>query len=209
MLPGAETLLAWVAAHAAWAPAAVFALAFAESLPLLGFFVPGSAILLGVGVLIALDALPALPVMLAAMAGAALGDSSGFLLVRWLGRGATLRWLPARGRRLQARSVLIFRRWGWWAVFLSRFFAPMRAFVPVIAGLSGMSMARFQSANIPSAILWAPVVLLPGQVAAWAAGALDGRAWLVALPVLALLGLLLLARRRGQSMVDRVIQAFR
>ncbi|ONG54707.1 DedA family protein [Pseudoroseomonas deserti] len=192
-----ETLLAWVEAHAAWAPAAVFALAFAESLPLLGFFVPGSAILLGVGVLIALDALPVLPVMLAAMAGAALGDSSGFLLVRWLGRGAARRCLPARGRRLQARSVLIFRRWGWWAVFLSRFFAPLRAFVPVIAGLSGMSMARFQSANIPSAILWAPVVLLPGQIAAWAAGALDGPALLAGLAILlAATGFFLVRGRR-------------
>ncbi|WP_419897041.1 DedA family protein [Roseomonas sp. USHLN139] len=196
-LPGASTLLAWVEAHAAWAPAAVFALAFAESLPLLGLFVPGSAILLGIGVLIALEALPAAPVMLAAMAGAALGDSSGFLLVRWLGRGAARRWTPARARRLQARAVLVFRRWGWWAVFLSRFFAPLRAFVPVIAALSGMSMARFQSANIPSAILWAPVVLLPGQLAAWAARLLDGPAALAGALLLAAGGLLLLRRRRA------------
>jgi membrane protein DedA with SNARE-associated domain len=175
--------LAWVDAHQGWAAPVVFMLAFLESLPLVGFFIPGSALLLGLGVLVAAGALPAGPVVLAAMLGAALGDSSGYWLARWLGPGLVRRYLPQRWRRLYARAVLGFRRWGWWAVFVSRFFAPLRAFVPVVAGLSQMGHGRFQSANIPSAILWAPLVLMPGLLLGPVAEAFRGHA----LPVLAAL----------------------
>lgn len=179
--------LNWIEAQAEFAPLVVFLLAFAESLPLIGLFVPGSALLLGVAVLIALDAVPGWPVVLAAMLGAALGDSTGYVLARRLGPGFFRRHVPARWRRLYAWSLLAFRRWGWWAVFLSRFFAPLRAFVPVVAGLSYMSMARFQAANIPSALIWAPLILLPGKVASWANRALGPEALLLFAALLAAL----------------------
>lgn len=192
--------LAWIEARQDWAAAVVFLLAFLESLPLLGFFIPGSALLLGVGALVAADVLPALPVLVAAMLGAALGDTSGYLLARWLGPGLVRRHLPGRWRRTYARSVLGFRRWGWWAVFISRFFAPLRAFIPVVAGLSAMSPWRFQSANIPSALIWAPLILLPGQAASWWSAA--SPAWREAAPLSAgllaagTLALLIHRRRR-------------
>ncbi|EHM02780.1 SNARE-like domain protein [Acetobacteraceae bacterium AT-5844] len=159
--------LAWVESHQGWAALAVFLLAFLESLPFIGFFVPGSALLIGVGLLVATGALPALPVVLAGMIGAALGDSSGYFLARWLGPSLLRRHLPSRWRRPYGRAVLWFRRWGWWAVFISRFFAPLRAFIPVVAGFSQMTHGRFQSANLLSAVIWAPLVLSPSYVLSW------------------------------------------
>ncbi|EFH13558.1 DedA family protein, partial [Teichococcus cervicalis] len=165
-------ILAWIEAHQDWAGPVIFLLAFVESLPLVGLVIPGSALIFGAGLLIASGSLPILPVLVAAALGAALGDTTGYLLARRQGRALVRRHLPRRYRRLYARSLVGFRRWGWWAVFASRFFAPLRAFIPVVAGLSGMRHGRFQSANLPSALLWAPLILMPGQALAWMLGLL-------------------------------------
>ncbi len=45
------------------------------------------------------------------------------------------------------------------AAGIGRFFGPVRATVPLVAGMMGMHRRRFQIANILSAIIWAPVVL--------------------------------------------------
>jgi membrane protein DedA with SNARE-associated domain len=175
--------LNWAEAHSAWAPAIVFLLAFIESLPVIGLAVPGTALLLGIGMLIALDLLPALPTVLAAIVGAALGDSFGYAVARRMGPRLVRRYLPVRWRRAYARALLMFRRWGWWAVFASRFFAPLRAFVPVIAGLSAMTALRFQTANVTSAVIWALLLLMPALLAEWAATLLPRNvdvAWLAA-----------------------------
>jgi membrane protein DedA with SNARE-associated domain len=175
--------LDWAEAHSAWAPAIVFLLAFIESLPVIGLAVLGTALLLGIGMLIALDLLPALPTVLAAIVGAALGDSFGYAVARRMGPRLVRRYLPVRWRRVYARALLMFRRWGWWTVFASRFFAPLRAFVPVIAGLSGMTALRFQTANVTSAVIWALLLLMPALLAEWAATLLPRNvdvAWLAA-----------------------------
>lgn len=162
--------LTWTAAHQDWAGPVAFLLAFTESLPLVGLVIPGSALLFAAGVLIVSEALPAWPVVLGAGLGAALGDSTGYVIARRWGPAMVRRHLPRGQWRLYARARLGFRRWGLWAVFLSRFFAPLRAFIPVVAGLSGMRHGRFQLANIPSALLWAPLLLMPGQAIGWATG---------------------------------------
>ncbi|MFC7556587.1 DedA family protein [Pseudoroseomonas wenyumeiae] len=120
--------------------------------------------------LIVSGTLPAWQVLLGAGLGAALGDSTGYIMARRWGPGMVRRRLPRRYRRLYARARIGFRRWGLWAVFLSRFFAPLRAFIPVVAGLSGMRHWHFQLANISSAMVWAPLLLMPGRVAGWAMG---------------------------------------
>lgn len=190
-------ILAWIEAHQDWAGPVIFLLAFVESLPLVGLVIPGSALIFGAGLLIASGSLPILPVLVAAALGAALGDTTGYLLARRQGRALVRRHLPRRYRRLYARSLVGFRRWGWWAVFASRFFAPLRAFIPVVAGLSGMRHGRFQSANLPSALLWAPLILMPGQALAWMLGLLPPLRLelLAAVAALGLAGALLLRRR--------------
>jgi membrane protein DedA with SNARE-associated domain len=42
----------------------------------------------------------------------------------------------------------------------------VRAFVPLIAGMTSMNQMRFQLANLGSAIVWVPIMLAPGYLAA-------------------------------------------
>ncbi len=158
-------MVAWVEANAGWAPVIAFSIAFIESLPLIGIFLPGSALLLALGLLIGSGTVSVWPVLLATILGAVLGDALGFWLSRWLGPAFVRQHLPKRHRRMYGRGVLAFRRWGVWAVFIARFISPLRAVAPVIAGVTRMRQWRFQVANIGSALLWAPIVLIPGTAA--------------------------------------------
>jgi hypothetical protein len=47
-------------------------------------------------------------------------------------------------------------------VFLARFTAVVRAFVPLLAGVLRMSTRHFYVANILSALVWAPMHVFPG-----------------------------------------------
>jgi membrane protein DedA with SNARE-associated domain len=51
------------------------------------------------------------------------------------------------------------------SVFLGRFFGPLRAVVPIVAGIMEMPQTRFQVANVVSAVVWLPMLMLPGALA--------------------------------------------
>jgi membrane protein DedA with SNARE-associated domain len=54
------------------------------------------------------------------------------------------------------------------SVFLARFAPVVRAFVPLVAGILGMSQRQFYAANIVSALAWAPAHIFPGVLLAMA-----------------------------------------
>jgi membrane protein DedA with SNARE-associated domain len=62
--------------------------------------------------------------------------------------------------------LLLFRRWGWVAIFFGRFLGPVRAVAPLMAGVTRMRERHFQAANVASAMVWAPLMLMLGHAAA-------------------------------------------
>lgn len=157
-----QTTLALIRQHKEWAALIVFLLAFCESFAFVSLIVPATAVLLGVGGLIAVSGLHFWPNWLAAAAGACAGD--------WLAYDLTLRFKDdilrirpfASHPKLVARGMQFFSKWGIAAVFVGRFFGPLRAIVPIAAGLNAMPWWAFQIANVASAALWAAAVLAPG-----------------------------------------------
>ncbi|TGV69363.1 DedA family protein, partial [Mesorhizobium sp. M00.F.Ca.ET.158.01.1.1] len=112
---------------------------FGESLVLVGILLPGTTVLIIVGGLVGAGVVQPLPVLLAAMIGAALGDTISYFLGKWLGRGGVHKWPLNHYRREIARARLFFHRYGFAAVFVGRFFGPVRATVPLVAGMMGMN----------------------------------------------------------------------
>ena len=55
------------------------------------------------------------------------------------------------------------KRWGVLAIFIGRFFGPLRASVPLVAGIFRMPFLQFQIANFTSAFVWAGVLLTMGD----------------------------------------------
>jgi membrane protein DedA with SNARE-associated domain len=60
------------------------------------------------------------------------------------------------------RGHRFFERWGAAGVFFGRFFGPLRASVPLAAGVCEMPAATFQLMNIASGLVWATGILAPG-----------------------------------------------
>jgi len=104
-------------------------------------------------------------VLLAATAGAVLGDGSAFWVGHRSQREILSSWPLNSYPRVVAQSEAFFRRWGVWAVFFARFVPPIRAFVPITAGALDMPPARFYAVNIPAILIWAPLHVLPGVMA--------------------------------------------
>jgi membrane protein DedA with SNARE-associated domain len=154
----------FIAMHPHYAAWAVFGLAFSEAIPIIGTVVPGSTLIVATSALaIEADISPWL-LLVAATLGAILGDGTSFWLGQRCHRQILQRWPLNQFPRLTARSEAFFNRYGGASVFLARFTAVVRAFVPLIAGIVQMPARQFYLANILSAIVWAPAHVFPGVV---------------------------------------------
>jgi membrane protein DedA with SNARE-associated domain len=163
--PFGQHMLEFVKAHQAWAPVIVFLLAFGESLAVIGLFVPATFALVGIGALVGTANIEFWPIWLGAAVGAGLGDWISYWVGFKLENTAKHVWPLSRYPDLYERGERFFRRWGVWSVFLGRFFGPVRAIVPLIAGVFEMPSVLFQAANWSSAMVWAFVLLAPGFAA--------------------------------------------
>jgi membrane protein DedA with SNARE-associated domain len=158
-----NTVLDFIRQHPNWAAVFVFGLAFGESLPFASLVLPFWAVLVGVGAIIAVaDPLIFWTIVVAAAIGAALGDWLSY----WVGYHyhAQLQqmWPLNKYPKLLNSGRSFFKRWGALGIVISRFSGPLRASVPIVAGIAEMPWLRFQLANWSSAFLWAFVLLSPG-----------------------------------------------
>jgi membrane protein DedA with SNARE-associated domain len=160
-----DPLIAFVSAHAWLAYLTLFLAALLEAVPVAGAVVPGSTIILALSALVPSGDLQLEWVLLAAIAGALLGDGSAFWIGHLAQREILSAWPLSRYPRLIAQSEAFFHRWGTLAVFFARFVPPIRAFVPITAGALNMAPLRFYAVNIPAILLWAPAHVLPGVLA--------------------------------------------
>ena len=160
-----DPLIAFVSAHAWLAYLTLFLAALLEAVPVVGSVIPGSTIIFALSALVPGGELQLEWVLVAAIAGALLGDGSAF----WVGhrdqREILSAWPISNYPRVVAQSEAFFHRWGTLAVFFARFVPPIRAFVPITAGALGMPPLLFYAVNIPAILLWAPAHVLPGVLA--------------------------------------------
>ena len=159
-----QSLLAWVVANPHWIGLLLFLVAFLESLALIGFVMPGAVILFASGGLVASGAYPLGDALLYATLGAILGDGLSYWLGRHYQQQLRCFWPLCRYPDVLSRGEQFFFRHGGKSVALGRFVGPIRAVVPAVAGMMGMSPLRFYTVNILSAIVWAPAYILPGVV---------------------------------------------
>ena len=162
---------AFVREHAAWAPAIVFALAFGESLAFISLLIPAWGALVAIGALVGAGSLSFWPVWVAGALGAACGDWISYWIGLKLEYSVQHIWPLSRHPNLIPRGEAFVKKWGALAIVIGRFFGPLRAAVPLVAGIFEMPFWRFQIANFSSAFLWAGVLIALGsgvtKVFAW------------------------------------------
>ncbi|SDH96632.1 bifunctional DedA family/phosphatase PAP2 family protein [Paraburkholderia phenazinium] len=157
-------LLHLLGGHAGWTLAVVFLAAFLESVAVIGTFVPGSTAMFLAGALVGTGSLNLGWLFVCALAGAVAGDGLSYWLGhRYRSRIAQL-WPFSTHPQILEAGYRYFAQHGARSVVFARFIAPLRAIVPVVAGMLGMKPARFYAMNALSALLWAPAHILPGVV---------------------------------------------
>jgi len=157
-----ESILSFIEQNAQWAALIIFAIAFLESVAIVGLLIPGWLLLVGVGTLVGADVLDFYSVVIAAYLGAVIGEYLSFL-IGFHYHEKVLAWpFVAKHQKLIDKSHEFFAKHGVSGVFLGRFFGPTRAVVPLIAGISEMPQRTFFWVNIISGVIWAPAYLTPG-----------------------------------------------
>lgn len=149
--------------HQALAPVIVGLLAFCESLAIVSFFVPATVILVGIGALIGASGIVFWPIWLGAVIGGVLGDWLSYWVGHRYKNEIYTLWPLSKYPDQVRRGEDFTRRYGAWGVFAGRFSGPLRAFVPLAAGVFGVPRFLFQMANISSAMVWAFGLLAPGS----------------------------------------------
>ena len=125
---------------------------------------PAWGALVAIGALIGVSGISFWPVWLAGGIGAALGDWLSY----WFGykykEHVAEMWPLSRYPEILPRGEAFVKKWGVPSIFIGRFFGPLRASVPLAAGIFEMSYWPFQIANFVSALVWSAVLLLVGDV---------------------------------------------
>jgi undecaprenyl-diphosphatase len=175
----AESVLDFVAVHPVWVLLVMFVVSFGESFAIVSLVFPGTALLLAAGAMVPSGKLSIWPIMVGAVSGAVIGDGFSYWIGRHFGRDIETMWPFRRRPDLIARGVAFFTRHGGKSVFIGRFFGPVRAIVPLAAGILRMPTGRFWFANIASAVVWAPAILFPGALLGDTIGRFAGRERLI------------------------------
>ena len=162
----ARALADFVRDHQAWAAPIVLLLAFGESLAFISLLIPAWGALVAIGALIGASGISFWPVWIAGGIGAALGDWVSY----WFGfkykEQVAQMWPLSRYPEILPRGEAFVKNWGVPSIFIGRFFGPLRASVPLAAGIFEMSYWPFQIANFVSALVWSAALLLFGDVIA-------------------------------------------
>lgn len=135
----------------------VFLIVFVESGVPIGLFLPlpGDTLLFSAGLLAATEVFDLVPLIAVIVAGAILGDSTGY----WFGK----KWGPGLFKkedavfmnpRNLARAEAFYRKYGRRAIVFARFLPMFRTIIPIAAGVARMDYATFLRWNILSAFIW-------------------------------------------------------
>jgi membrane-associated protein len=143
----------------------LFAVVFAESGLLVGFFLPGDSLLFTVGVVAGAGKLPISTMIVMLAIASMLGDGIGFLLGSTLG----YRLFQNPKSRLFRREYLdrthaFYERHGGKTILYAKFVPIIRTFAAFIAGVAKMSYARFLSFNVGGAIGWVSLMISLGYL---------------------------------------------
>ena len=181
--------------------ALVFLLPALEASAFLGFVFPGEiAVILG-GVLASQGRAPVWVFVLAAVSGAIIGDSTGYLIGRRWGTDllhGTIGRLPIireqLDRHLETAQAYVRRRKGS-AVFFGRFTAALRVLVPGLAGMSKVRYPSFLAYNVAGGIAWGTGFTILGYLAGASYKQVEKIAGRIGLVLLALILLGLIVSR--------------
>lgn len=143
--------------------ALLFAIVFAETGLLAGFFLPGDSLLFTVGVVAGAGGLNIWAIIGVLIVAAVVGDGVGYLLGRKAGVSVYNRPDSKLFKREHLlRTQAFYDKHGGKTIIYARFVPIVRTFAPFIAGVAQMDYPRFLSYNIFGGIGWVISMTMAG-----------------------------------------------
>ncbi len=188
-----QPYLDYFSANPGWAIVIIFLIAFGEALLIIGLFVPSTVVLVGAGTLVGTGHLDFWQVFLATILGAIAGDQVSYWAGRLFGERLKTFWPLSRYPALVAKGEDFVRNHGGKSIAIGRFVPGVKAVVPGIVGMLGMSQPFFIFVNVTSGVFWAAAHVFPGVLIGQGlalAGEFSGRLTFLLVLLLVALGVL-------------------
>jgi membrane protein DedA with SNARE-associated domain len=150
-------------------------------------------------------------VIIAAIAGAIVGDNAGYWLGREFGHKLLLRYAPIL--RIDTPRIklgqYLFLRHGGKVVFFGRFIAVLRALAALLAGINYMPWWRFLFFNAIGGVVWATAYGMGAYAAGEYVATMKGRVGVAggALAVVAVVAGILFVRRHEAELLRKAEEA--
>lgn len=148
---------------AVWGLIAIWAIIFAESGLLVGFFLPGDSLLFTAGFLASQNLFNIYLLIVGAFICAVLGDNVGYATGHKFGR----RLFQREDSRFFHKKHLVsaqnfYDKHGKKTIVLARFTPVIRTFAPIVAGIGKMNYRMFFAYNLIGGLIWTVGVTLLG-----------------------------------------------
>jgi membrane-associated protein len=141
----------------------LFAIIFAETGLLIGFFLPGDSLLFTAGILAGQGYLNIWILLIVLAAAAIIGDSIGYAIGRHLGpRVFSKEESLLFNKKHIATAQSYFDKYGAMTIVIARFVPIVRTFAPTLAGMGKMPYPKFLFYNIAGGLFWVLSVTLLG-----------------------------------------------
>ena len=155
-------LAAFIQTYGGWTYLMLTMVIFLETGVVVTPFLPGDSLLFAAGALAAKGALDVWLLFLLLSAAAIAGDTVNY----WIGQRVGPRAFSGEIRFLKRehldRTRAFYERHGGKTIFLARFVPIVRTFAPFVAGIGGMSYARFLGYNLAGGVAWVGLCLAAG-----------------------------------------------
>jgi membrane protein DedA with SNARE-associated domain/membrane-associated phospholipid phosphatase len=155
-------ILQWLNLHPSLAGLATFIISAAESVAIIGTIIPGTLMMTAIGTLAGAGVIPLYSTIMWAILGAIVGDGLSYWAGYYFKDHLRAVWPFRTNPQILESGERFFRTYGGASVLIGRFIGPVRALVPLVAGMLRMKPLRFTLANVISAIGWAPAYMFPG-----------------------------------------------
>lgn len=143
--------------------AGLFAIVFAETGLLFGFFLPGDSLLFTAGFLASQGIFNIAFLCIILFTAAVSGDSTGYYIGHKFGKRLFRREDSIFFHKDHLmRAEKFYEKHGGKTIILARFMPIIRTFAPVVAGIGNMNYSRFITYNLIGALLWAVCLPLLG-----------------------------------------------
>ncbi|WP_322063022.1 DedA family protein [Paraburkholderia sp. J63] len=152
--------------YGAWVYAVLFLIVFCETGLVVLPFLPGDSLLFIGGAFAATHEMNLGLLLTLLIVAAVTGNTVNYLIGRAIGPKVFNTRIPVLERFLDRAALQkthdFYERHGGKTIVLARFIPVVRTFAPFVAGVSQMSMRRFQLFNIAGALFWVLLLVLLG-----------------------------------------------